>query len=66
MQNVFCFCDAADDRKSDHFVMNTFTVASGIHHNALGRRLNNFYEELLWTLNKEQINIKIKDTVEHL
>ena len=43
MHIVFSFWDAADDIKSDHFVMNNFAVARGIHHNNLGRRLNKFY-----------------------
>lgn len=28
------FCDAVDDRKSDHFSMNNFAFASGIHHDS--------------------------------
>ena len=39
--------------------MNNFAVASGIDHNTLGRRLNKFNWELLWTSNKEQINKQI-------
>ena len=50
MHKVFCFCDTVDD-KSDHFVRNTFTVVSGIHHNTLSRRPDKFS-----TLGKEQIN----------
>ena len=40
---MFSLCDAVDDRKSDHFVVNNFAVANGIQHNTLGRRLNKFY-----------------------
>ena len=50
---MFSFSDAAD-RKSDHLVI--FVVASGIHHNTMGRKLNKFYKKLLSTLNKEEIN----------
>ena len=28
------FCDAVDNRKSDHFSMNNFALASGIHHDS--------------------------------
>ena len=41
-QCVF-LCDAVDDRKSDHFVISNFVVASRFHHNTLGRRLNKLY-----------------------
>ena len=38
--------------------MSNFAVASSIHHNALGRRLNKFYKELLSTLHNEQIQMQ--------
>ena len=40
IHNVFFFCDAVGHRQSDHFVMSNFAIASGIHHNSLGKRLN--------------------------
>ena len=43
IHNVFFFSEAADDRKSDHFVINNFPFSGSIHHNTLGRRLNMFY-----------------------
>ena len=44
--------------EKDHFVINNFAVARSIHYNiTLGSMLNKFYEELLSTLNKEQIKI---------
>ena len=55
------FLRCCSRQKSDHFVMNNFAVASDIHHNTLGRRLNKFCLELISTLNKEQINKERKN-----